>query len=149
MNIVRPSRDDLPLFRVLHELQLKAYRREADLIGFSRLPPLSESLEDLLSSPDEVFVLMRGTAVGGAVFFSKDARSVLIHKLIVDPAFFRQGIARTLLGHLLAVHNGHCVTVTTATRNLPAIKLYEAFGFRAIIVKTVEDGLELTLFQKG
>ncbi|MFK7922820.1 MAG: GNAT family N-acetyltransferase, partial [Bacteroidia bacterium] len=55
-----------------------------------------------------------------------------ISNLVVDPAFFRQGLAGKLMEYLLAQNAWTEAIVDTAQVNLPAINLYQKWGFEEI-----------------
>jgi [ribosomal protein S18]-alanine N-acetyltransferase len=52
-----------------------------------------------------------------------------IHTIGVDPAFQGQGIGRRMLTELLDHASGGTVFLEVRTDNVPAIALYESFGF--------------------
>jgi [ribosomal protein S18]-alanine N-acetyltransferase len=52
-----------------------------------------------------------------------------IHTIGVDPAFQGQGIGRRLVSELLERASDSVVYLEVRTDNVPAIKLYESFGF--------------------
>lgn len=52
-----------------------------------------------------------------------------IHTVGVDPAYQGQGIGRRMLIDLLEHAQGGAVFLEVRTDNVPAIKLYESFGF--------------------
>lgn len=108
-------------------IQRAAYRVEADLIGFGGIPPLHETLDELIAEPLE----WRGIRIDGrlaaAVAITGTGRRCDVDRLVVDPAHFRQGLGRRLMQSLL---HHESVTVSTGEANLPAVTLYESLGFR-------------------
>ncbi|APT84085.1 alanine acetyltransferase [Corynebacterium aquilae DSM 44791] len=54
-----------------------------------------------------------------------------IHTIGVDPIYQRMGIGRALMDNLMAVadHHGGPVFLEVRTDNLPAITMYESYGF--------------------
>lgn len=120
----------------LYHLRQLAYRVEAQLLGVKTLPPLERSIEDLLKEPDTHLGIFHVHQLIGAISFSEH----WINSLVVHPSYFRQGIADELLANILASNDPWCVT--TGADNLPAIGLYEKYGFR--IFKRFEvPGLQL------
>ncbi len=121
----------------LLELQRAAYQTEADLIGFQGIPALSETLEELQGS-QEVFYGFYQPQLIGAVSYKLESDGLDIHRLIVSPTHFRQGIARRLLEYLLQAQAGAArVVVQTGSLNLPALQLYQSLGF------TVRDQIQV------
>ena len=52
-----------------------------------------------------------------------------IQSLVVDPKYFRRGIASKLIAFVLSYYDKHTFTVETGRDNPPARKLYESFDF--------------------
>ena len=129
-------------------LQHPAYRAEAVLIGVSDLPPLRDTIQSLQVC-GETFLGYRdenGDLVGAVSYERETAESYTICRLMVHPDFHRQGIGSSLLQHLLSEkqHNkGITWTVTAEIRNLPAIALYERYGFVRIDSFKPIQGIEL------
>jgi len=110
----------------LLEVQRRAYQVEARLLGTTDFPPLRETIDDINTEVPTGFVYIIDDDIVGAVTIADGT----ITRLIVDPAYFRQGIAQSLLRyvfeHSLAKH------VMTGARNLPALTLYGRFGFTEV-----------------
>ncbi len=120
----------------LWSLQHAAYRVEASIIGVADLPPLRETVADLMVC-GETFWGCRtedGDLVG-AISTEKETEgdTVTLCRVMVHPERFRQGIGRLLLTHAIEAYpEGVRFEVTAETRNRPAIALYERLGFRAV-----------------
>ncbi len=54
----------------------------------------------------------------------------MICSFVVDPEHFRKGVASSLLDHVLTKRDWTKAVVETGADNLPAIRLYEKFGFK-------------------
>ncbi|QJD84308.1 GNAT family N-acetyltransferase [Cohnella herbarum] len=113
-------------------LQHSAYRIEAQLIGVSDLPPLQDTVQTLQACEETFLGYMDAEGeLLGAVSFERDRLGKYsICRLMVHPEHMRRGIGGALLEHLLRElpHSATC-SVTAEIRNLPAIALYERFGF--------------------
>ena len=107
----------------LLELQRLAYRVEARLLETVHFPPLSETIDDIEAEQPNGFVYLLHSNVVGAITYADRT----ITRLVVNPAYFRQGIAQSLLHHLL--QHDHVKHVMTGARNLPALALYTRFDF--------------------
>lgn len=114
----------------LLQLQRVSYRQEEILLGF-RIPRTEDTVEDLLAS-GEVFVgMVQDGILLGFFSFAADETTVDIHRVAVDPDYFRQGVATELLQFLFdAFGDIGCFIVTTGATNTPALRLYEKLGFK-------------------
>ncbi|GGU67771.1 GNAT family N-acetyltransferase [Lentzea flava] len=134
---------DLSDDAVLHELwtvQRLAYAVEAEIIGFDGIPPLHESLDDLRASGETFLGIYDEEGLVGAVSYRLDGSTVDICRLVVHPRAHRRGIATRLLDAL----PGGPQTVSTGTKNEPALRLYRKRGFVEIGEREVAPGVSLT-----
>jgi ribosomal protein S18 acetylase RimI-like enzyme len=134
--------------RVLR-LQRRAYRREARLIGYRRIPALREKASDLLHSGESFLLCYQGRRLAGLLSWKHDGRRAEICRLLVDPRYWRRGLAGELLAALEAREAGE-LRVATAAANAPALAFYRKHGFRPLRSWRTPDGLELrSLFRPG
>src|SRR5262245_15073166 len=96
-------RDDEVAGAVL-ELQRWAYRIEADLIGSDAIPPLRETLEDLQRCGEQFLGAFADGRLVGAVSWKLDRETIDLHRLVVDPEWFRQGVGTGLVRGALAAN---------------------------------------------
>ena len=101
---VRLDLTDDELAARLLAIQRAAYRVEADLISSDAIPQLHESLDELQAAAETWHGLFVDTTVAGAISHRVVDGVVDIHRLVVDPVFFRRGIARRLVEHDVAPH---------------------------------------------
>jgi ribosomal protein S18 acetylase RimI-like enzyme len=113
-------------------IQRAAYTIEAELIGSFEIPALHESLEDLQQSGEVFLGYWFNNQLAGAISSKCEGDVLDIHRLIVDPPFFRRGIGNALVQSIIAHTEPEIKTiiVSTGARNLPAKKLYTQLGFR-------------------
>jgi len=135
--------------RHLLALQLAAYEVEARLIGFKEIPPLQDTLETLQACDETFFGCFLESALVGAVSYKVKQETLDIYRVMVHPAYFRRGIASTLLRFAEdSVPEARRIIVSTGTNNLPACQLYLKQGFAKVKQEEVEDGLFITDFEK-
>lgn len=123
-------------------LQRKAYKVEADMLGYPDLPPLKETPADIMGSTDNFSgIASRGTLA--AVISTEDTGdSTLISRLCVAPDCTRRGYGLRLVRHVLDLARG-TVMVSTAQANVPALGLYRKLGFETCREWDTQDGLAL------
>ncbi|MFS0554308.1 GNAT family N-acetyltransferase [Brevibacillus sp. 179-C9.3 HS] len=146
--IVRLDLQDEQTVQKLWNIQQRAYRVEAELIGTEDIPPLRESIEQLKACGETFYGYLVEDELAGAVSFLIEGDTLDIHRMIVDPAHFRKGIASQLLA---SVHEHACskIVVATGSLNEPAVRLYERHGYTLISKKEVKPGLWLSFFEKA
>lgn len=130
--IVELDLESEDMINQLLRLQRVSYRQEELLLGFP-IPRTEDTAADLLDS-GEVFVgMVQDGDLLGFFSFAADETTLDIHRVAVDPDYFRQGVATELLLFLFEAFSGISrFLVTTGASNAPAIGLYEKLGFRII-----------------
>ncbi|TWD81332.1 acetyltransferase (GNAT) family protein [Kribbella amoyensis] len=131
-------------------IQHAAYAVEAELIGFDGIPPLREDLPALMASTEHWLGRFVDDALVAAVAYElPDDRTVDITRLVVDPAYARQGHARALLDSLDDVQPRPVAVVSTGTANTPAIALYQGRGFEETDRLEIAPGVTITRFRRS
>jgi len=74
--------------------------------------------------------------------------TVDIHRLVVDPAAFRRGIASALLDALDAAAPATRTIVATGAANAPARALYERRGFRPVREVVAGGGVRIVEMER-
>jgi ribosomal protein S18 acetylase RimI-like enzyme len=131
---------DDTVLRELWTVQRLAYAVEAELIGFDGIPPLHESLEDLRDCGETFLGLYDPEGLAGAVSYQLDGSTVDICRLVVHPRAHRRGIASKLLDALPSGPQ----TVSTGSKNEPALRLYRKRGFVEVGTREVGPGVSIT-----
>jgi GNAT superfamily N-acetyltransferase len=133
----------------LLELQRRAYRIEADLIGSDGIPPLQETLEELQGSGETFLGALVDGDLAGAVSWRLDGDTLDLHRLVVDPGRFRGGIGTALVRAALEEEPGaRRAIVQTGAGNEPAKRLYLREGFEELDEVEAAPGLRVTRFGK-
>ncbi|WP_079525410.1 GNAT family N-acetyltransferase [Halobacillus hunanensis] len=128
--ITKLDHKHLQIARQILTVQIPSYRVEAELLQTDQIPRLYDSVIDVLTC-DEVFLgcFQKDRLIGFISFKKKRGNLVDIHRLVVDPAYFRQGVAKSLLSSLFKRFPNSTFIVTTGKGNSPAQTLYENEGF--------------------
>ena len=133
--------DDATLERLV-ALQRASYAVEAELIGADVLPPMHETPAELRGCGETFLGAGEEGELLGAISFRRAGGTVDIHRLVVDPAAFRRGVATALLDALEArERDATHWTVGTGAENAPARALYERRGFTATEERVVPGGI--------
>lgn len=127
-------------------LQQAAYRVEADLVGFDGIPPLHETLDEMVARPlTWLGVRSDDGSVVAALAYTETPGRIDIDRLVVAPSHFRQGMASVLVS---ALDSDVRITVSTGTANVPAHRLYETHGFRRTGDEMIVPDLSITHFER-
>lgn len=102
--------------------------------NFSKVYSINEMLEDGIS---KVLVYEKDDQVVGFLTATYLYETCDILSLVVDPLYRKQMIASNLLDYLITDmdENLKIITLEVATKNIPALNLYEKFGFEVIHVR--------------
>jgi ribosomal protein S18 acetylase RimI-like enzyme len=132
-------------------LQHKAYRLEAELIGFRDIPPLLET-RDMLRRSREIFygcLSSDGDLLGAVAVEEESPGKLTITRMMIDPEHFRKGIAGRLLYYVFERYKGmEQFIVSTGKLNEPAVSLYTKHGFVPAGIEEVAPGVELIEFHR-
>ncbi|MEU4173095.1 GNAT family N-acetyltransferase [Streptomyces sp. NPDC026665] len=138
----------------VHQVGRRSYAVEAELIGFDGIPALTETLEEMQARP--LRWLGAVTPDGRIAAFvawqhlpgEDGIDGIDIDRVCVDPQWFRRGLARRLLGRLLAeLAPGGKALVSTGADNRPAISLYDRLGFTRVGTVQPVPGLLMAEFR--
>jgi ribosomal protein S18 acetylase RimI-like enzyme len=125
-----------------------SYKVEAELLGATNFPPLSRPLEEFSNCPNDFVGYYEDHKLVAVVEMKNEEDSMHIQSLVVDPAYFRRGIARKLIEFVLQLYPVPQYTVETGKENGPARKLYENFGFQLLKTYTADEGIIKVRYQK-
>lgn len=149
MNLVHLDLSQPETATALLELQRRAYRIEAELIGSDGIPPLRETLEELQASGETFLGAFVHGELAGAVSWRVESSTLDLHRLVVDPARFRGGIGTALIRAALAAEpEAKRAIVQTGAANEPAKRLYRREGFEELDELEAAPGIRVTRFAK-
>ncbi len=132
----------------IHSLFQDSYRVEAKLIGAKDFPPLKRSATDIADCRSSFIGLWKHDVLAAVAKVSMNAESELsIDSLVVAPRHFRQGCASKLLEFVLNDFDWKTVLVETAGKNVPAIRLYEKFGFIQEKIGQTKQDIHIVTFR--
>lgn len=128
---------DKEIAKQVLDLQLASYPIEAKLINFYDIPPLKDTIEQLMGCCESFYGYYLDHNLAGMLSLKIIDHILDIHRVCVHPDYFRRGIGEKLITYVQA-QNPHIdkIIVSTGKANIPAIKLYEKNGF--IIVRDIE-----------
>jgi len=101
--------------------------------GFEATTPDREVIEERINKK-AVWLVMNNNFIAGTVSLFPQRDQLYVRSLAVNPNARGQGIGRLLMDHvheMAFAHGCSQIMLTTTPFLLPAIKLYEKFGFEA------------------
>lgn len=129
--------------------QRAGYVVEAELIGFDGIPPLHETLDELVHCGERFLGSYDQEGLAGIVSWKKLADGTVdICRLVVAPRAFRMGHASALLDALALAEPAKRFTVSTGTANIPALTLYHRHGFVPVGTREVAPDVLVTLLER-
>ncbi|MDH4422076.1 MULTISPECIES: GNAT family N-acetyltransferase [Bacillus cereus group] len=131
------------------QVQMPAYTIEADYINSTAIPRLYDTVNDIQNCGETFYGYFSENKLVGFISFIYEENLIDIHRLVVSPDFFKQGIATKLLLYIFNMFpSSMTYIVQTGKANTPAIALYKKHGFIEVTNTELPDGLVLTQLKK-
>ncbi|WP_462248064.1 GNAT family N-acetyltransferase [Ekhidna sp.] len=132
----------------IREVFQASYAVEAELLKAKDFPPLKRDLDSFINAETTFYGFIDENKLAAAMEIKVEETFTHIQSLVVHPSFFRRGIGSKLLEFLFDSHKANLFIVETGADNLPAIKLYELFGFKLVKQWMTDIGIEKVGFEK-
>ena len=133
------------------ELQYLAYQSEAALFGTQDIPPLKQTLDEVIGE-FKAGVILKLVLDDGTIIGSVRAReaggSVAIGKLMVHPEYRHRGYGTELLHEIEACFPGKRFELFTSTRSEANLRMYQRNGYRVFDRKPVKGDLVFLYLEK-
>lgn len=132
-------------------LQRLAYQREATLYNDLTIPPLRQTLEELLAEFDTHRFLkaVEDGHIVGSVRASLIDRTCHIGRLIVHPTKQHRGIGTALMQHVEQSYpTAERFELFTGSRSKQNIRLYQKLGYETYNMTTLSDRVTLAYMEK-
>jgi uncharacterized repeat protein (TIGR04076 family) len=139
---------DLP---VILEIQRACYAREAERARNPRIPPMTQTLEELEDESARCVILkgVENGAVVGSVRASMDGSTCRIGRLVVSPERRGEGRGSSLLRAIEAeFHGAERYELFTGSTSPDNIRLYERLGYRQFAARPASADYCLVFLEK-
>ena len=133
------------------ELQYLSYQSEAALFGGKKIPPLTETPEEIEAEYEQGIILKMVDFDGriiGSVRASEEEGTIYIGKLMVHPDYQKKGYGTRLILSIEKLFPGKRYELFTSTRSLENIRLYERMGYSSFDTRKVDDEIEFVYLEK-
>ena len=145
--ITKAELDDL---REILELQYLAYQSEADLFGSRDIPPLRQTLDDVIDEFNNGLILKMvvDDKIIGSVRAVEKGDTVYIGKLMVHPDFRRKGFGTKLLSEIESRFPDKRYELFTSTKSIDNIRLYQRSGYTVFDSRAFNDEITFVYLEK-
>ena len=148
MTILAAAKNDL---ETILKLQYLAYQSEAELFGTKDIPPLKQTLEEVIEEYNKGIILKMmndDDEIIGSVRAYEDNGTFYIGKLMVHPDYRGKGYGSTLLSRIEECFPGMRYELFTSTRSVDNIRLYSKLGYKTFDEKKIDDELTFVYMEK-
>ncbi|MDB4402635.1 GNAT family N-acetyltransferase [Algibacter sp.] len=146
--IEKLQNNEIEISKRIRSVFQASYKVEAKLLNATDFPPLKRPLENYVKSNTFFFGYLKNEDIAGVIEIDHNNDHTLIRSLVVDPTFFRQGIAKKLMKFVLNTFDSKLFVVETGLENGPATKLYETFGFVEVKQWDTNHGVRKIKFER-
>ncbi len=132
------------------QLQYLAYQSEAELFGNKDIPPLKQTLSEVIDEFNNGIILKMviDNRIIGSVRAKEENDTVYIGKLMVHPDYRCKGYGSKLLSEIERCFPKKHYELFTSTRSVDNILLYQKMGYTIFNRKAVNDQLVFVYMEK-
>jgi ribosomal protein S18 acetylase RimI-like enzyme len=148
VKIEKAKREDL---NEILELQYLAYQSEAALFGTNDIPPLRQTLDEVVKEYNVGTILKMVDENGiiiGSVRAKENNDTVYIGKLMVHPDYRGNGFGTKLLSEIEHLFPNKRYELFTSTRSVDNIRLYQKSGYKIFSERIENDELTFVYMEK-
>ena len=133
------------------QLQYLSYQSEAALFGSRDIPPLKQTLDEVIAEYNNGIVLKMtdDDVIVGSIRAKERNGTVYIGKLMVHPDYRRNGYGTKLLTEIEKYFPNKRYELFTSTRSTGNIRLYQNLGYKMFDCKAITDELQFVYMEKG
>lgn len=146
--IEKLQNNDTEISKKIFSVFQSSYSIEAKLLNASNFPPLKRPLENYINSSTVFFGYFKNQDLAGVIEIDHNDEYTHINSLVVDPKYFRQGIASELIEFVFNKFDSNLFIVETGLANGPATNLYKNFGFKEVKQWDTDHGVRKVKFER-
>ena len=147
-SISKANMDDL---QEILNLQYLAYQSEAALFGNKDIPPLKQTLDEVIEEYHKGIILKlvdTDNLIIGSIRAWEMKETVFVGKLMVHPDYRHRGYGTKLLSEIEKYYPQKRYELFTSTRSIDNIRLYQKMGYQEFDRRRVDDQLEFVYMEK-
>lgn len=146
--IQKLQNNDIEIARKMQIVFNASYAIEAALLKVDNFPPLQRQIPAYMGTETDFYGFWKNEELAAVVELHLDPKQIHIQSLVVDPNYFRQGIARKLVQFVFDSFSSELYMVETGSDNGPAIALYKRLEFKEVLQYNTEHGIRKVRFEK-
>lgn len=132
----------------IREVFQSSYAVEAALLNAKIFPPLERKLEEYINCENEFYGYWKKDDLAAVVEIRDGKDFIHIQSLVVEPKYFRNGMASAMISFVVENYDTDLFMVETGAANKPAIFLYEKHGFVLVEEFDATHGIRKVRFEK-
>lgn len=147
-SISKANMDDL---QEILNLQYLAYQSEAALFGNKDIPPLKQTLDEVIEEYHKGIILKlvdTDNLIIGSIRAWEMKGIVYVGKLMVHPDYRHRGYGTKLLRRIEEYYPQKRYELFTSTRSIDNIRQYQKMGYQEFDRRRVDDQLEFVYMEK-
>ena len=147
-SISKANMDDL---QEILNLQYLAYQSEAALFGNKDIPPLKQTLDEVIEEYHKGIILKMvdtDNLIIGSIRAWEMKGIVYVGKLMVHPDYRHRGYGTKLLSEIEKYYPQKRYELFTSTCSIDNIRLYQKMGYQEFDRRRVDDQLEFVYMEK-
>lgn len=148
LNIYQANFDDL---QEILQLQYLSYQSEAALFGSKDIPPLKQTLDEVIDEYNNGVILKMvndENTIIGSVRAKEANGTTYIGKLMVHPNYRHNGYGTRLIKEIEDYFPNKRYELFTSTRSKDNIHLYQRLGYIIFDSKAINDELQFVYMEK-
>jgi ribosomal protein S18 acetylase RimI-like enzyme len=146
--IIKINNKENKIAKAIRAIFQVSYAVEAEILKAVDFPPLKRTVSQFVNSNSEFYSYCLTRKIAGVIEIDNHENRTHIQSLVVDPKYFRKGIAIKLIQFILDNYKSKLFTVETGIDNEPAIKLYTSFDFKEQEQWDTNHGIRKVRFEK-
>jgi len=146
--IEKLKNNELKVAKKIRAVFQVSYKVEAELLKAVDFPPLKRPIEEYVNCSNQFFGFLKENELAAIVEIIDNDEFTHIRSLVVDPRFFKQGIASKLMEFVLNKFKTPLFVVETGLNNRPASALYKKFNFNEVKQWDTNHGIRKVKFER-
>ena len=145
------SKADIEDLQEILNLQYLAYQSEAALFGSRDIPPLKQTLDEVIEEYHKGIILKlvdTDNLIIGSIHAWEMKGTIYIGKLMIQPNYRQRGYGTKLLSEIEKYYPQKRYELFTSTRSIDNIRLYQKMGYQEFDRRRVDDQLEFVYMEK-